>query len=77
MAKEVELNSPDLPLIHDAWVSTILAELLEFDKDVMLSYEDGDNTAALPFPEHGVDLVPDRRLVAPTDKAKFCWLLIY
>ena len=68
--KEVELNSPDLPLIHDAWVSTILAELLEFDKDVMLSCEDGDNTVALPFPEHGVDLVPDRRLVAPTDKAK-------
>ena len=68
--REVELNSPDLPLIHDAWVSTILAELLEFDVDVMLSREDGDNTAALPFPEHGVDLVPDRRLVAPTDKAK-------
>ena len=51
-------------------MSTILAELLEFDKDVMLSCEDGDNTVTLPFPEHGVDLVPDRRLVAPTDKAK-------
>lgn len=59
----LELDDPDLPKIHVAWIDLVLKEVLELDEngrgDVLKSAEKLPDTVRCDLPEQGVSLRPD------------------
>ena len=59
----LDLDDPDLPKIHRAWIDLILKQILELDEngsgDVLKSTEKLPEAIRCELPEHGISLRPD------------------
>jgi hypothetical protein len=59
----LDLDDPDFPKIHRAWIDLILKRILELDendtRDVLRSTEKLPDTIRCDLPEHGITLRPD------------------
>jgi hypothetical protein len=54
----LDLDDPDLPRIHRAWIDLILKNILELD-DVLKPADKLPDTVRCELPEHGITLRPD------------------
>jgi hypothetical protein len=59
----LDLDDPDLPKIHRAWIDLVLKQVLELDEkgdgDVLKSGDKFPDTVRCELPEHGITLRPD------------------
>ena len=59
----LDLDDPDFPKIHRAWIDLILKRILELDEndtgDVLKSTEKLPDSFRCDIPEHGISLCPD------------------
>lgn len=78
----LDLDDPDLPKIHHAWIDLVLKQVLEFDENsdggVLKSAEKLSNTIACELPEHGVTLRPDYAVMGnPPDSQALILIAVY
>jgi hypothetical protein len=63
----VDMDDPDLPALHAAWIDDVLQTALEMDGTVLLKSATLPERLTVSLPEHGVTVAPDLAVVNPTN----------
>lgn len=63
----VDLDDPDLPALHTAWIDEVLITALEMDEAVLRKGATLPERLTVLMPEHGVTVAPDLAVVNPTN----------
>jgi hypothetical protein len=59
-------DSPDIELVHEAWVETVLTDVLEYGEADLKSGDELPEGLVVPLPEHGISIEPTMALVDVT-----------
>jgi hypothetical protein len=68
-------DSPDIELVHEAWVETVLTDVLEYAEADLKSGDELPEGLVVPLPEHGISIEPTMALVDVTRDDE-CLLMI-
>lgn len=63
----VDMDDPDLPALHAAWIDDVLVTALEMDETVLRKGATLPEKLTVSMPEHGVTVAPDLAVVNPTN----------
>ncbi|MDM7458751.1 MAG: hypothetical protein P3W94_005230, partial [Paracoccus sp. (in: a-proteobacteria)] len=63
----VDMDDPDLPALHTAWIDEVLITALEMDEAVLRKGATLPERLTVLMPEHGVAVAPDLAVVNPTN----------
>ena len=63
----VDMDDPDLPELHAAWINEVLLTALEMDEAVLQQGATLPEKLTVSMPEHGITVAPDLAVVNPTN----------
>lgn len=63
----VDIDDPDLPALHAAWIGDVLETALEMDAAILRKGAALPDRLTISLPEHGVTIAPDLAIVNPTN----------
>lgn len=74
----VDLDDPDLAVLHAAWIDEVLTAALEMDDQVLRRKQGVSDRLNVMLPEHGLRVAPDLAVVNPTqDDAPLLLIHVY